>query len=275
MIEKKPWQGWWRPSQAPSVPLALGARSVGRANVHPGWEHGTGQIHWINVYWGVDGRVGFLTNCKRCVIPGGFLVLHPPETRIQGYPTEEAGRYRWMTLDGPSAMDIVKSFGFSFFHPRPVGRCPEELFDQLETEIQDVTATGEYRAGRTAYEILTRAAWGGLPEPSEGRTERIVARCLRLIQDRYTENDFTVDRLARELNIHRSSLARMFARSVGLPLSDYIRRLRIRRAISLLKDSEKTIREIAFACGFTDPAYFSRCLSTELGENPKKIREGL
>ncbi len=87
------------------------------------------------------------------------------------------------------------------------------------------------------------------------------------------ESNFTVDRLAGELNIHRSSLTRLFCRRVGLPLSDYIRRLRIRRAISLLKDSEKTVREIAFACGFSDPAYFSRCISTELGGNPQKIRK--
>jgi AraC-like DNA-binding protein len=275
MTEKKPWQGWWRPSKSPSVPVPLGARSVGRADVQPGWEHGTGQIHWINFYWGVSGEVGFLADDKRCVIPGGFLVLHPPETRIKGYPTEKDGRYRWMTLDGPLAMDIVKTFGFSFFQLRPAGRCPEELFDQLETEIQDVTTAGEYRAGMTAYEILTRAAWGGLPEPAKGRAEKIVARCLRLIQDRYVESDFTVDRLARELNLHRSSLTRLFHRRVGLSLSDYIRRLRIRRALSLLKDSEKTVREIAFACGFSDPAYFSRCISAELGANPKKLRERL
>ncbi len=273
MDEKKSWYGWWRPSRSPSVPVALGARSVGRADVQPGWKHGAGQIHWINFYWGAEGQVGFLANGKQCIIPAGFLVLHPPKTRISGYPTEQRGRYRWMTMDGPSAMAIVKNFGFTFFRPRPAGRCPEELFDQLEAEIQDVTAAGEYRAGRTAYEILTRAAWGGLPEPAEGRAEKIVARCLRVIQERYGESDFTVDRLARELNIHRSSLTRMFGRRVGLPLSEYIRRLRIRRAISLLKDSEKTVQEIAFACGFSDPAYFSRCLSAELGQNPKKIRK--
>ncbi len=117
--------GWWRPSRSPSVPLALGARSVGRADVYPGWKHGPGQIHWINFYWGVGGEVGFLADGKRCIDPG--RVSGPSSagnTNQSGYPTDKSGRYRWMTLDGPLAMDIVKNFGFSFFPSPPGGPLP-------------------------------------------------------------------------------------------------------------------------------------------------------
>ena len=46
------FKGWWRPSGHPGVPLPFGARSVGRADFDAGWKHPTGQIAWVNMYWG-------------------------------------------------------------------------------------------------------------------------------------------------------------------------------------------------------------------------------
>ncbi|MFA5863933.1 MAG: AraC family transcriptional regulator [Phycisphaerae bacterium] len=273
--DKNQWQGWWRPSKAPSVSIPFGVRSVGYAEIQPGWVHATGAIYWTNLYWGISGEVGLVVNSKRCLLPANHLVIHPPETRIEGYPNEKAGAYRWLTLDGLLAGNIIKAFGFVSFEPRYVGRCPVELFDQLKKEIKDGSTAGEYRAGTTAYEILTLGAWGQRLEPMPDKSQQLIAQCLRLIQDQYHQPELTVDRLAREFRIHRSVLTRLFSRSVGLPLSRYIHSLRIRRALSLLKDQHKTIRQIAFACGFSDPAYFSRCLSKEMGINPKQIRKKL
>lgn len=255
--------------------MPFGARSVGRADIRPGWVHGSGTIHWTNLYWGHAGQVCFAADTKRCVLPANHIILHPPGTRIDGRPNERSGAYRWLTLDGPLVDRFLRSFGFTYFEPFHAGRCPVELFDQLERDVKDASTAGEYRASATVYEILARGAWGRRLEPSPDRARRIVDQCLRRIQDQYHQPELTVDRLARELQIHRSTLTRLFAQSVGLPVSRYIQSLRLRRALSLLKDRDKTIRQVAFACGFADPAYFSRCLSREMGAAPRQIRDRL
>jgi AraC-like DNA-binding protein len=141
--------------------------------------------------------------------------------------------------------------------------------------MKDSSAMGEYRSATMACEILSLAAWGRRCEPSVNRLQQLVDACLRTIQDRYTWPDLTVDWLARTLKVHRSVLSRAFSKSVGVPISRYIQSMRIRRALSLLNDATQTIAEVAHASGFADPAYFSRCLSKEMGCSPRKIRKSL
>ena len=272
MDEPLQWQGWWRVSKSPNTAVPLGARSVGYADVTPGWCHGTGLIDWTNIYWGVEGQVGLLADGQRCIIEAGRVAVHWPGMKISGYEVEHAGTYRWMTLDGPIAVRVVEMLGLVENGPKHVGRCPVELFDQLTIEVQDVTSAGEYRASAIAYEILMRAAGGGQVDEGE---PKLLGRCASLIEQHCCDGEFTVNSLATMLGVHRSSLSRMFRQARGLTLKDYIHRLRMRRAMSLLRNEAMTIRQVAFACGFSDPAYFSRCVSAELNASPKELRKTL
>ena len=48
----------------------------------------------------------------------------------------------------------------------------------------------------------------------------------------------------------------------------YVSRLRMNRALELLSEREKSIREIALACGFEDEKYFSRAFKKKYGYPP-------
>ena len=259
----------------PSVPIGFGARSVGVADFRAGWVHGPGTITWTNVYWCVSGQVGLLANDERCLLERDHVVIHPPGTRISGYPNETAGGYRWVTFDGPLGLKVIEQMGFPISVPFLAGRCPMELFDQLSSEIQDVTAAGEYRASATGYEILVRIASLRCGKGEGGSEDRLAGSCVKIIEERFCDSELTVGVLARELGVHRSQLSRVFGKATGLSPSAYIQRLRLRRALSLLSQKGMTVREIAFACGFSDPAYFSRCISNEFGVSPKALRRSL
>lgn len=266
------WFGYWRATKTPAVPLPCGARSVGRADVKPGWRHGRGQIHWTNLYWGEWGEVGLVADGARCRVPAEHIVVHPPETQIDGYPVERAGRYRWLTLDGPLVTETLQHFGLPWARPLHAGPCPVTLFDALEGEVQKVTQEGEYRAAAIAYTILTRAGLGisALPVPED--IDPRVKAALAIMAREFASADLTVAGIARQIGTHRSVLSRAFRREMGLSPSSHLQRLRLQEAMKRLRDTRQTIREIAFACGFTDPAYFSRVVQRHMRQSPQEVR---
>lgn len=264
-------QGYWRPSREPAVAVPFGGRSAGHADFPPGAEHGTGTIHFINVYWGTGGLGGPLVNGKETVVPPGHIALHYPGDRISGYPVPERWTYRWMTLDGLLALRVVEAMGVVPPWPRYVGGCPEHLFDQMELAIRDVGPAAEYRASAIAYEILTVAARG---ETGSGETpDAILAeRCRRRIEEHLDDPELSVQSLSRVFGVHRSKLSRVFQARTGIPPSEYILQLRLRRAFSLLRESGLSIKEIARGCGFADAAYFSRAVRAASGLSPRRLR---
>ena len=47
----------------------------------------------------------------------------------------------------------------------------------------------------------------------------------------------------------------------------------LRRAVTLLKDSNKSVKEISIDCGFPNPGYFSRFIKRMMGITPQEFRE--
>lgn len=83
------------------------------------------------------------------------------------------------------------------------------------------------------------------------------AELLTYLERNYMEK-MTIDDLANQVAMSRSSFMRNFKRTVGLSPIDYINRIRIESARALLEDSTYNITEIAQVFGFEDSNYFSR-----------------
>ena len=66
----------------------------------------------------------------------------------------------------------------------------------------------------------------------------------------------------------RSGLQRKLKQAMGITPQDLLREARIKRASQMLITTECTVAEVAYACGFTDPKYFSRCFKHHFGKTP-------
>ena len=59
---------------------------------------------------------------------------------------------------------------------------------------------------------------------------------------------------------------------VGEPPGDLIKRIRLSRAGTLLKNNAGNITNIALEVGFNNPAYFSECFKKQFGDTPSKYQ---
>ena len=79
---------------------------------------------------------------------------------------------------------------------------------------------------------------------------------------RYVEKNFdgtySLDELASRCALNSSYFSRAFKVQAGVPLFEYINRLRINRACQLLKSSDMNILDIAFSVGYNNVSFFNR-----------------
>ncbi|QMV53011.1 HTH-type transcriptional activator RhaR [Ewingella americana] len=65
----------------------------------------------------------------------------------------------------------------------------------------------------------------------------------------------------------------LFKQHTGMSVSHYLRQLRLCRAMSLLRYSDRTIGEVAAECGFDDSNYFSVVFNRACGVSPRDYRQ--
>jgi len=258
----------YRPSPTPTIPIALGARSVGHYRVIPGHRDSVRVKYFVQIFWGVRGTGALMISGREHLLRPNQVALYFPGHKHEVFAKAESWEYRWWTMDGPLAESIVSEFGLlpGVFDATPP---PEDLFLQLGKAILNPTPNGERRASLLAYNLLNQAAAGAHPAPSGTQVERALA----VAHQRWSNPNFSIKELANELGIHRSQLSREFRRVMGVPLMEYVLRLRLQEALSLLKATDEPIWEIAHRCGFQDSDYFARLIRRKFHASPSQIRK--
>lgn len=87
--------------------------------------------------------------------------------------------------------------------------------------------------------------------------------------------DWKLDDLLRIAHMSRSNLMRVFRNATGQAPIAYLMRLRIQKAMELLRNTDMSITEIALQTGFNDSNYFSRQFNKLIGDSPSAYRKQL
>ncbi|MBF4485368.1 chromate resistance protein ChrB domain-containing protein [Flavobacterium sp. CSZ] len=96
-----------------------------------------------------------------------------------------------------------------------------------------------------------------------------------IIQDQI-DAQFTFDlkKISSDLELNPSYLSREFSKYFeDLNFGEYVRKLRIEKAINLIQNSIYTLTEIAYMTGFSDQSHFTRIFKLHTGKNPSSYRK--
>lgn len=93
-----------------------------------------------------------------------------------------------------------------------------------------------------------------------------------IVYSRLGEQDLSVDKVAGLLHLGRTIFYKKVRGTTGYTPNEYIRVIRLRKAAELLKESEKNVSEVAYAVGFDNPYYFSKCFKEQFGMPPSQYR---
>lgn len=97
-----------------------------------------------------------------------------------------------------------------------------------------------------------------------------VRRLDAVIYPRLGEQDLSVDKVAGLLRMGRTLFYRKVRGVTGYTPNDYIRVLRMKKAAELLAKGDNNVSEVAYAVGFDNPYYFSKCFKAQYGMPPSQ-----
>jgi AraC family transcriptional regulator len=109
---------------------------------------------------------------------------------------------------------------------------------------------------------------------SRGQVSRFlppVARACRLIDARFLE-PLRIEEIAREVDLSPAALVQAFRRRYDCSPGDYLRALRIAEAKRLLASSDRSLCQIATACGFADQSHMTRLFKRACSVTPAVYR---
>jgi transcriptional regulator GlxA family with amidase domain len=90
--------------------------------------------------------------------------------------------------------------------------------------------------------------------------------------DAASHEEWPIERMARVSAVSEAHFARSFKQAFGVPPHRYLLTRRIERATALLRDTDRSITEIAFETGWSSLGTFGRTFRDVTGENPGAVR---
>lgn len=100
----------------------------------------------------------------------------------------------------------------------------------------------------------------------------VIIQVCEYLKENYKNSDITLKFLADKFYVNKSFLCRLFKQEMGINFVQYLMRLRIEKAMPLLKSGKYKVYEVAQMVGIPDANYFSKCLKKITGMSVKDIK---
>ena len=100
-------------------------------------------------------------------------------------------------------------------------------------------------------------------------------RVKEYIDDNYDDEEITLEKVASIAAMEKTYFSAYFSKKVGISFTDWLRRIRIAKAMELMEARDTSITEIAFEVGFGDLRTFERAFRRYIGRTPSDFRKSV
>ncbi|HEY5805608.1 MAG TPA: AraC family transcriptional regulator [Lysobacter sp.] len=193
------------------------------------------------------------------------LIFNPPGTDHRDRFRSRDGLFLTLTMPLPAFGRLSDGMAVSS-HPLRLPRQSLSRAMQLLREVWGWEATSPLAIEAIFSELVADAE---LKAPAGGGSDRLQRVLDRLEADSLPPP--SLQELASIADCHPVYLARAFRKRHGIAPSDYIRKRRVHRAVSLIAQ-RRTLADAAATLGFVDESHLHRCFIAEFGVTPGAFR---
>jgi len=152
------------------------------------------------------------------------------------------------------------------------------LTKPFSIEVLSLQVANLLRAGevlRQAYEAGLRSPLPTselfIQEPLNGAAGQIfLNNCIAFIEKELDNPLLGVNTLARQMTMSAPVLYKKLYKLTGLSVNEFIKSIRMKSAVKLIRQKELNVSEIAYSVGYSDPKYFSREFKKYYGKTPSR-----
>lgn len=164
---------------------------------------------------------------------------------------------------------------------RAVKKINEEVVDtrqrcsELNSQIAEFEKNlQQLQTERSALlEVVTSPEATPPDEESSDIQKYTLTRFISILENHINDSDFTIGDIAAELGMSRAQLFRKIKSQSGETPNDLLQSMRLSKAREMLKNTDLTVAEVAYATGYTSPSYFAKCFKEKFGVLPSDVRE--
>ncbi|RAV20057.1 AraC family transcriptional regulator [Paenibacillus contaminans] len=237
-------------------------------------------LDYYLIHYVISGKGVFRNGEQRYELGAGDLFIIYPNQLIS-YTADDVNpwQYTWVGFTGTIADPLLHAVGITpDLHVVNIG--DDERILSLFTSIRDhfqprdhffELSTGAYV--RLLLVELRRKIEINQPLASGTHQESyaIVGKSIRWMIAHYNQ-PITMEQLADSMGYHRAHLSKLFSKYTGMSPTQYLFKLRMQRAQSLLL-GVYTIEQIAASVGYSDALYFSKMFKKWSGVSPTVYRQ--
>jgi len=152
-----------------------------------------------------------------------------------------------------------------------VGEDAHLSFSTYLNEMLDIKDFKEFEAWyKTRLIDLTMK----IQKVREGNISSIVQDAKNYIENNYN-CDISLEETAKEIGVSHHYLSKLFKKEINVNFIDYLTSLRLSKAKELMKEGGKSIKEICYLVGYSDPNYFSRIFRKHTDHSPSDFIKGV
>ena len=104
-------------------------------------------------------------------------------------------------------------------------------------------------------------------------SHKAVLEAKYMVDQNYYVKTLSLQTVAERLHLSSQHLSRIFSQEMGITFVDYLTKVRIRRAMELLADSQDRIYEISDKVGYSSQHYFCNVFKKIMGVSPAEYRK--
>lgn len=205
----------------------------------------------------------YLKSKARC--SQGDIVIHPGYLAHSNLFDDKGGICFNIELTGSRQTEIQSLDNFKIF---------DNTSGLLKSTIQKIHI--EYKTcdvfSPTIIEGLLLEAIGYTARETSKTSSSYWLKKAKAIIEINNYSGISLSRIAAELNISPSHLAREFKRASGITIGEYIRNLKIKMAKEKLQNKNEDILNIALEFGFSDQSHFTKTFKKITGLTPSRYR---
>lgn len=100
--------------------------------------------------------------------------------------------------------------------------------------------------------------------------EMFLSRSMEVLEKHACDPQFDVTSFCQKMGMSKSKLYRKSTKNIGCSPNDFIKEIRLQKALKLIREKAGNISEIAYACGFGSLSYFSKCFVERFKTQPSQ-----
>jgi len=150
----------------------------------------------------------------------------------------------------------------------------EKAFRKIPVlSMRQMKAAGDMLYGMINYIFLMEYDLLISKELSRPRSysQEIAERALRFIKENFSQN-ITLQNVAEHVKLSPFYLAHLLKKETGYSFMEYLVKLRMREASSVLKSTNRSIKEVAYQVGYENPTYFGKIFRHYFKKSPQIFR---